>query len=88
MIGSRHHGPAAPLAVAASDFLDDVTPIVITYNEEANIARTLARLGWARKSWFSTAGAPMRLWRSYAPFGMSTSSTGHSTISRVSAISG
>jgi glycosyltransferase involved in cell wall biosynthesis len=31
------------------DFLDDVTPMVITYNEEANIARTLARLAWARR---------------------------------------
>lgn len=30
-------------------FLDDITPLVITYNEIANIERTLARLGWARR---------------------------------------
>src|SRR5262245_21329598 len=29
--------------------IDDITPIVITYNEEANIARTLDRLIWARR---------------------------------------
>ena len=26
-----------------------ITPLVITYNEEANIARTLDRLGWANR---------------------------------------
>jgi glycosyltransferase involved in cell wall biosynthesis len=31
------------------NFFDEVTPMVITYNEEANIARTLAKLGWARR---------------------------------------
>ncbi len=29
--------------------IEDITPIVITYNEEANIARTLDRLIWARR---------------------------------------
>jgi glycosyltransferase involved in cell wall biosynthesis len=29
--------------------IEDITPIVITYNEEANIARTLDRLLWARR---------------------------------------
>lgn len=33
----------------ATEFLDQVTPMIITFNEEANIARTLARLGWARE---------------------------------------
>ena len=30
-------------------FLDGVTPLIITYNEIANIERTLAPLGWARR---------------------------------------
>jgi glycosyltransferase involved in cell wall biosynthesis len=29
--------------------IEDITPIIITYNEEANIARTLDRLTWARR---------------------------------------
>lgn len=29
-------------------FLQSVTPVVLTFNEEANLARTLAPLGWAR----------------------------------------
>lgn len=29
--------------------IEDITPIIITYNEEANIARTLDRLKWARR---------------------------------------
>jgi glycosyltransferase involved in cell wall biosynthesis len=28
--------------------LDHITPVVLTYNEEQNIGRTLSRLGWAR----------------------------------------
>jgi glycosyltransferase involved in cell wall biosynthesis len=28
--------------------LDDITPIILTYNEEPNIARVLARLAWAK----------------------------------------
>lgn len=30
-------------------FLDRITPVVLTYNEEPNIARTLERLRWARE---------------------------------------
>jgi glycosyltransferase involved in cell wall biosynthesis len=30
-------------------FLDGVTPLIITFNEIANIERTLASLGWARR---------------------------------------
>lgn len=33
----------------ATEFLDQVTPMIITFNEKENIARTLARLGWARE---------------------------------------
>jgi glycosyltransferase involved in cell wall biosynthesis len=29
--------------------IEDITPMIITYNEEANIARTLNRLTWARR---------------------------------------
>jgi glycosyltransferase involved in cell wall biosynthesis len=29
--------------------LDDITPVILTYNEAPNIARTLAKLGWARE---------------------------------------
>lgn len=29
--------------------LDQITPLIITYNEEANIGRTLAKLRWARR---------------------------------------
>jgi glycosyltransferase involved in cell wall biosynthesis len=32
-----------------ADPLDQVTPLVLTYNEEANIGRTLAGLHWARR---------------------------------------
>jgi glycosyltransferase involved in cell wall biosynthesis len=39
----------APPATTITDFLDDVTPMVITYNEEANIARTLSKLSWAKR---------------------------------------
>jgi hypothetical protein len=31
-------------------FLDGVTPPIITYNEIVNIERTLVPLGWARAS--------------------------------------
>lgn len=36
-------------APIATGFARRVTPLVITYNEEANIARTLAALDWARE---------------------------------------
>ena len=29
--------------------LDVVTPVILTYNEAPNIARTLAKLGWAKR---------------------------------------
>ncbi len=32
-----------------ADPLDQVTPLILTYNEEANIGRTLAGLSWARR---------------------------------------
>jgi glycosyltransferase involved in cell wall biosynthesis len=32
-----------------TDPLDQVTPLILTYNEEANIGRTLAGLHWARR---------------------------------------
>jgi len=32
-----------------ADPLDQVTPVLLTYNEEANISRTLAGLRWARR---------------------------------------
>jgi len=28
--------------------LDEITPVLLTYNEESNVARTLSRLGWAK----------------------------------------
>ena len=28
--------------------LEDITPVILTFNEEANIGRTLERLNWAR----------------------------------------
>ena len=28
---------------------DDITPLILTYNEDANIGRTLAKLGWAAR---------------------------------------
>lgn len=31
------------------DFLDDITPLLITYNEIRNIERSLAPLGWAKR---------------------------------------
>jgi glycosyltransferase involved in cell wall biosynthesis len=33
--------------MAAKPFIGEVTPLLITYNEIENIARTLAKLGWA-----------------------------------------
>ena len=34
---------------ASADPLDQVTPLILTYNEEANISRTLTGLAWARR---------------------------------------
>src|SRR5437763_15218637 len=33
----------------SSSMLDQITPLILTYNEEANIGRTLAQLDWARE---------------------------------------
>jgi len=30
-------------------FINDITPLIITYNEAPNIARTLGKLGWAKR---------------------------------------
>ena len=32
-----------------ADCLDQITPLILTFNEEANISRTLAGLSWARR---------------------------------------
>jgi glycosyltransferase involved in cell wall biosynthesis len=48
--------------------IEDITPIVITYNEEANIARTLDQLGWARRIVVIDSGsmdATLEIARSY-----------------------
>ena len=36
-------------ASSRPDMIEDITPLVITYNEAANIGRTLDRLDWARR---------------------------------------
>src|SRR5215469_1156659 len=48
--------------------IEDITPIVITFNEEANIARTLDRLTWARRIVVIDSGstdATLEIIRSY-----------------------
>ena len=37
--------------------LDDITPLVLTYNEEANLARTLAGVAWARQAVIVDSGS-------------------------------
>jgi glycosyltransferase involved in cell wall biosynthesis len=32
-----------------NNVLDQITPLILTFNEEANLSRTLAGLGWARR---------------------------------------
>ena len=29
--------------------LNNITPLILTYNEELNIGRTLSKLGWAKR---------------------------------------
>ena len=41
--------PRADGEVARMAFLDDITPLLITHDEIANIQRTLAKLSWARR---------------------------------------
>ena len=49
--------------------LADITPVILTYNEAANIGRSLERLGRGRaRSWWSTAARPTRRWPSPARF--------------------
>lgn len=35
--------------LTASPVLEDITPLIITYNEAANVQRTLGKLGWAHR---------------------------------------
>jgi glycosyltransferase involved in cell wall biosynthesis len=37
-----------PMARGALQMLDHITPVLLTYNEEQNIARTVSRLAWAK----------------------------------------
>ena len=52
------------------DCLDQITPLILTYNEEANISRTLTGLSWARRivviDSFST-DATLELLAEYSP---------------------
>jgi glycosyltransferase involved in cell wall biosynthesis len=48
--------------------IEDITPIIITYNEEANIARTLDQLTWAKRIVVVDSGSTdetLRIVRSY-----------------------
>jgi glycosyltransferase involved in cell wall biosynthesis len=47
--GASFAGDAQGRLTASMQFLDGVTPLIITYNEIANIERTLAPLAWARR---------------------------------------
>jgi glycosyltransferase involved in cell wall biosynthesis len=40
---------ADPVVAASGTFLDEVTPLLITFDEMANLERTLAALDWARQ---------------------------------------
>lgn len=37
------------VATSQNHFLEEITVLILTYNEEANIGRTLSRLDWARR---------------------------------------
>ncbi len=41
--------PPCPVPNPVADPLDQVTPLILSFNEEANIGRTLAGLTWARR---------------------------------------
>ena len=36
-------------APAKNQMLEAITPVLLTFNEEVNIGRTLAKLAWARE---------------------------------------
>jgi glycosyltransferase involved in cell wall biosynthesis len=38
-----------PAATSAKTLLDQITPMILTFNEEANIERTLSKLAWAKR---------------------------------------
>jgi hypothetical protein len=44
------------------EFVDDITPLLITYNGIQNIERTLARLGWAKQLLVVTAAVRVAHW--------------------------
>ncbi len=48
-ISSRNRAASAHLACDDLAMIESITPLIITYNEELNIARTLDRLVWARR---------------------------------------
>src|SRR5436305_3617782 len=41
--------PACERSGGAASLLDQITPLIITYNEAPNIRRTLDKLAWARR---------------------------------------
>src|SRR3954471_12016408 len=50
--GSSSRSGSAPAAIfrpVAVAMLDQITPLILTYNELPNIERTLARLSWAKR---------------------------------------
>src|SRR5215467_10993094 len=44
----RKHSPATTGGECLT-MIEEITPVIITYNEAPNIARTLDRLGWAKR---------------------------------------
>ena len=68
--------------------IEDITPIVITYNEEANIARTLDRLTWARRIVVIDSGSTDETSEIFGRTRRPRWFTGHSMISPVNAILG
>src|SRR5215217_7735082 len=49
MLRSEQRPNAPTLTRCGLKMIEDITPVIITYNEAANIARTLGRLVWARR---------------------------------------
>ena len=46
---SARSGRQSPQSSCGLTMIEHITPLIITYNESANIARTLKRLAWARR---------------------------------------